>query len=66
MHVLKRTGYLVGVLDNSLLLEVDFVLHSFFDDEFEVALLGPLDGDEKFVKLAVDEPTEVLYDVWVI
>ena len=36
----------MNVLNNALFLEVDFVLHSLFYYEFEIAFLGPLDSDE--------------------
>ena len=66
VHVLKGRGNLEDVLDDALLWEVDFVLFSLLDDQFEVAFLGPLYRNEKLVQLAVDEPAEVLDDVFLI
>ena len=66
MHVLERAGNLIDVLYDALLLKVDLVLHGLLDDELEVALLGPLDRDEKLIQFVVDEPAQVLDDVWVI
>ena len=66
VHVLQRSCYLVNVFNDSLLLKVYFILHGLLDDQLKVALFGPFNGNEKFVELAVDEPAEILYDVWVI
>ena len=56
----------MDVLYYSLLWEVDFVFHRFFDDELKVSLLCPLDSDKELIQFAVDEPAQVLHDVWVI
>ena len=66
VHVLERACNLIDVLYDALLLKVDLVLHGLLDDELEVALLGPLDRDEKLIQFVVDEPAQVLDDVWVI
>ena len=66
MHVLQSAGYLVSVFDDFLLLEVYLILHCLLDDELQVSLLSPLYSNEELVQLAVDEPTEVFDDVWVI
>lgn len=66
VHVLESSSYLMDVLYDSFLLKVDFVLHCLLDHQLKVALLGPLHGNEKFVELAVDEPAQILDDVWVI
>lgn len=56
----------MDVLNDSFLLEVDFIFHCLLDDQLKVAFRSPLDGNEEFVELAVDEPAEILDDVWVI
>jgi hypothetical protein len=56
----------VNVLPHPLLREGDVLLNGLLDDELEVALLRPLDRDEELVELVVDEPVEVLDDVWVV
>ena len=66
VHVLQSAGYLVSVFDDFLLLEVYLILHCLLDDELQVSLLSPLYSNEELVQLAVDEPTEVFDDVWVI
>ena len=66
MHVLKGRCDLEDVLNDTLLLKVDFVLFGFLDDELEISFLCPLYCNEKLVELAVDEPTEVLNDVFLI
>jgi hypothetical protein len=48
------------------LFKLNFLFAGPLDQELEVALFGPLDCDEEFVQLCVDEPTEVLDDVWVV
>ena len=66
MHVLQGARNLMHVLNDALLREVDFIFHSLLDDELQVSLFGPLHSNEKFVELAIDEPTEVLDDVLLI
>ena len=66
MHVLQGSCNLVNVLNYSFLWEVNLVFHGFFDDELQVSLLCPLDSDKELIQFAVDEPAEVLHDVWVI
>ena len=66
VHVLECTCNLVNVFNDAFLLKVDFIFHGLLDDQLKVTLLGPFDCNEKFVELAVDEPAEVLDDVWVI
>jgi len=64
--VVEGTGDLVDVLPDLLLGEADVLLDGLLDNELEVALLGPLYGDEELVQLVVDEPVEVLDDVGVV
>ena len=66
MHVLQSSSNLVNVLNYFFLWEVNLVFHGFFDDKLQVSLLCPLDSDKELIQFAVDEPAEVLYDVWVI
>lgn len=64
--MLQRTGYLVDVFPDLPLLKVNVLLDPLLDEQLEVALLGPLDGNEKLIELVVDEPVQVLDNVWVV
>lgn len=66
VHVLECTRHLVNKSPNLLLGKADFVFHCSLEDELEVALLGPLDGNEKLVQLVVDEPAQVFHYVRMI
>ena len=66
MHMLQCASYLMDVLDNALLLKVDLILHGFLDDKLKVSFLCPFDCNEKFIQFIVNEPAQILDDVWVI
>lgn len=66
MHVFEGTRDLMDVLDDALLLEVYFVLHGLLYHKLEITFLSPFYCNEKLIELAVDEPAEILNDVWVI
>lgn len=56
VHVLQGTGDLVDVLPNLSLGKSHLIFLRSLHDQLEVSFLGPLDGDEQFVELIVDEP----------
>lgn len=66
MHVGQCGGALENEVPDLALFKLNFLFAGPLDEELEVALFGPLDCDEEFVQLCVDEPTEVLDDVWVV
>ena len=66
MHVLQRTCDLTDVFYNSLLLETYIFFHCLLDYKFQVSLLSPLDSNKEFIELVIDEPIEILDDVYVI
>lgn len=66
VHVGKGARALEDEVPDLALLKLDFLLTGALDQQLEVALLGPFDCDEEFIQLGVDEPTEVLDDVWVV
>jgi hypothetical protein len=43
--------------------ERNVLFNGLLDDEFQIALLCPLDSDKELIQLVVDEPVEVLDDV---
>ena len=66
VHVLKSTSYLADVIDNFFLLKIYVFFHSFFYHKFEVTFFCPFYSDEQFIELVINEPIQVLNDVWVI
>lgn len=66
MHVLQSTSDLVDVLPDLALLKVNVLLDRLLDQQLQVALLRPLHRNEQLVELVVDEPIQVLDDVWVV
>ena len=66
VHVSQSGGNLVDVVPNLAFFEVNVLFDPLFYQQFEVALLGPLDRDEQFIQFVVDEPVEVLHYVWVV
>ena len=66
VHVLQSTRNLTDVFYYSLLLETYILLHRLLYYKLQVSLLGPLDSDKEFIELIIDEPIEILNDVWVI
>ena len=63
VHVLQSTSYLMYVFPDLFLGERDVFLDSFLDDQLQVSLLSPLDRDEEFIQLIINEPIQVLDDV---
>lgn len=43
--------------------ERDVFLDSFLDNQLQVSLFSPLDRDEEFIQLVINEPIQVLDDV---
>lgn len=66
VHVLESTRNLTYIFYYSLLLETYILFHCLLDYKFQVSLLCPLDGNKEFVELVINEPIEILNDVWVI
>lgn len=66
MHVLQSTSDLVDVLPDLALLKVNVLLDRLLYQQLQVALLRPLHRNKQLVKLVVDEPIQVLDDVWVV
>ena len=66
MHVGEGTGNLVNVLPDLSLLEEYIFLFALLDEELKVTFLSPLNGNKQLVKLVVDEPVQVLHNIWVI
>ena len=63
VHVLQSTSYLMYVFPDLFLGERDVFLDSFLDDQLQVSLFSPLDRDEEFIQLIINEPIQVLDDV---
>lgn len=63
VHVLQSTSYLMYVFPDLFLGERDVFLDSFLDDQLQVSLFSPLDRDEEFIQLVINEPIQVLDDV---
>ena len=66
MHMLKSTSYLADIFDDSFLLEVYVFFHSFLYHKLQVTFLCPFNSNEQFVKFIIDEPVQVLNDVWMV
>jgi hypothetical protein len=66
MHMLQGTCNLVNVVPNLLFWKLNLFFLRSFEDEFQVSLLSPLDRNEEFVQLVVDEPVQVLNDVGIV
>ena len=66
VHVLESTRNLTYVFYYSLLLETYILFHALLDYKFQVSFLCPLDGNKEFVEFVINEPIEILDDVWVI
>lgn len=60
VHVLECPSDLTDVFHDSLLWEVDVLLHGLLDDKFQVSLLCPFHGNEELIQLVIYEPVEVL------
>lgn len=63
VHVLQSTSYLMYVFPDLFLGERDVFLDSFLDNQLQVSLFSPLDRDEEFIQLVINEPIQVLDDV---
>ena len=66
VHMLKSTRNLVYVFYYSLLLETYVLFHGFLDDKFQVSLFCPFDSNKEFVEFVINEPIEILDDVWIV
>jgi len=56
----------VSVLKNSLFWHRNVLFNVALDDKFQVSLFCPLDRNKELVQLGVNEPTQILYDVWLV
>jgi hypothetical protein len=66
MHMLQSICNLVNVNPNLFLWKVYFVFNCPLEDQLHITLFGPLDSNEEFIQLVVDEPVQVLHDVRVV
>ena len=66
VHVLESTRNLVYVFYYSLLLKTYILFHGLLDNKFQVSLFCPLDSNKEFVEFVINEPIEILDDVWVV
>lgn len=66
VHVLEGARNLMDVPPNLLLGKSDLVLLSPLHDQLQIALFGPLHGDEELVQLVFDKSVQVLDDVGVV
>jgi hypothetical protein len=66
MHMLQRTRNLMDVAPHLFLRKADFFLLCSLHYHLKITFFGPLDGNEEFVQLIVDEPAQILHDVRVI
>ena len=64
MHVLECTSNLLHEIPDGRLVKLQILALFFFDKFFQIALLGPLSDDDKFV--VVDEGIDVLDDMGMV
>jgi len=57
---------LEDIFPNLFFGELDLFFLRPFEDQLEISLFRPLDGDKELVQLIVDKPIQVPYDVGVI
>ena len=56
----------MDVVPNLAFLEKDVLLDTLLDEQLQVALLCPFDRNEQLVELVVNEPVQVLHNIWVV
>ena len=66
VHMLQSTRDLVNVSPDLLFLEGYFILLRSLHNKLEVALLGPLDGNEELIQLVVNEPVQIFHYIRVV
>lgn len=66
VHVRECRCDLMNVVPDLSFFEENVLLNALLYEQLEVALFCPFDGNKEFIKLVVDEPVQVLDNIWVV